>query len=102
MFFRGSCPPCANGLRIFRTWSFTLHVKVAAQNGWKEKTFFGGGNCTLRKYSWPRQRPRIANIVSSVWCCSLQEDTISTEEARIGAAALCYYFFERLVKMWQT
>jgi len=53
MFFPLTLPPLASGLRIFPASSRISHDRLAAQNGWKEKTFSEEAIGELRKYGWP-------------------------------------------------
>jgi len=56
--------------------------QVAAQNGWKEKSFSAEAIAALRKYSWPGNVRELRNVVERLVLLSA-EDTIDAEQVRM-------------------
>jgi DNA-binding NtrC family response regulator len=56
--------------------------QVAAQNGWKEKSFSAEAIAALRKYSWPGNVRELRNIVERLVLLAA-EDSISADDVRL-------------------
>jgi two-component system, NtrC family, nitrogen regulation response regulator NtrX len=56
--------------------------QVAAQNGWKEKSFAADAIAELRRYSWPGNVRELRNIVERLVLLAT-EDTIATADVRL-------------------
>jgi two-component system nitrogen regulation response regulator NtrX len=56
--------------------------QVAAQNGWKEKTFAEDAIADLRRYSWPGNVRELRNIVERLVLLAT-DDTITSDDVRL-------------------
>ncbi len=61
--------------------------QVAAQNGWKEKSFSEQAIAELQRYSWPGNIRELRNVVERLVLLA-EEDTVSKEDVRLTLPAM--------------
>jgi len=74
-------PPLRERLEDFPDLAPHFARQVAAQNGWKEKTFATDAIAELRRYSWPGNVRELRNVVERLVLLSA-EDTITAADVR--------------------
>jgi two-component system, NtrC family, nitrogen regulation response regulator NtrX len=78
-------PPLRERREDFPELAAHFGQQVAAQNGWKEKTFSAEAIAELRKYSWPGNVRELRNVVERLALLAA-EDTISASDVRLVLA----------------
>ena len=80
-------PPLRERLEDFPALVRHFAGQVAAQNGWKEKTFAEDAITELRRYSWPGNVRELRNVVERLILLS-GEDAVSASDVRLVLPAL--------------
>jgi len=75
-------PPLRERLEDFPELAAHFARQVAAQNGWKEKSFDEGAIAELRRYSWPGNIRELRNVVERLSLLAAG-DSISEEDVRL-------------------
>ena len=79
-------PPLRERPEDFASLAAHFAGQVAAQNGWKEKSFSEEAIAELQKYSWPGNIRELRNIVERLVLLA-EGDTIGREDVRLALPA---------------